>query len=272
MPVVGSPSNHLELLAGTDRVYKDGQRRGRRSVLVNHQPRVWHVRPISALAIAPNNDAYIYAGVDSSTLQVTTNGTAGSPSWYGGHVLGTPLGIVSGIAVDPTNPAMAYASFSGFALCSNCGQHLFKTTNAGHTWADISSSLPNIPFESVVVNPNNSSLIIAGSDAGIFDSPDGGTTWYRLGTGLPNVAIDQIFTNHTGTRLFVATHGRGMWELSFPHSRRRRPASLRRLCLASVPTAADAHAHQQRLRPLYWTLTSGQPASLANADRRLWRV
>lgn len=116
---------------------------------------------------------------------------------------------MTGLAVDPNNPLLVYASFADFA--SGSGHHIFKATDGANTWTDISGGLPNVPFESVLVNPQNSSNLFAGSDAGIFASTDGGATWSVFGPGLPNVAVDQMFINALGTALYVATHARGMW-------------------------------------------------------------
>jgi photosystem II stability/assembly factor-like uncharacterized protein len=213
MPFIISPNNHLELLAGTDRVYRTTNGA---SNWVPISPILDGGAAISALAIAPGNENVIYVGDDLGNLFVTTNGGG---SWLffpvpgsTGSLIGT---MVTGLAVDPINPLIVYASFPDFAtpsFGSGAGQHVFRSTNGGTSWTDISTTLPNIPFESIMVSPRSSQLVVAGSDAGIFASFNGGTTWRQLGSGLPNVAIDQVFTNHTGTSLFVATHGRGLWE------------------------------------------------------------
>lgn len=209
-PLVMSPNNANLLLAGTTKVYRTTNGAGSWSAI---SP-VFDGTPISALAIGTNN-SYLYAGTNFGDIYASSNGGS---SW---HVPSTNPdytcfnGIVTGLTVDPTNPSVAYATCAGFAATS--GQHVYKTTNNGGSWTDVSGSLPNIGFESVVVSPANHSLVIAGSDAGIFISPDAGSTWQQLGSGLPPVAVDQIFFNHSGTELYVATHGRGMWELTFPH-------------------------------------------------------
>lgn len=202
MPFVMSPNNNNELLAGTNRVYR-----------TTDQGSSWNViggpfdgsQPISAIVVAPSNDNYIYVGDDAGQVHETTNGGS---SWNGGKVSGSTGGMVRGIAVDPSNPSIVYVSFANFA--SGKGHHLFKSTNAGASWSDISSTLPNIPFSSVLVIQNQ---VVVGSDVGVFASSDGGSTWSQLGSGLPNVAIDQVFANRSGTKLFLATHGRGMWVL-----------------------------------------------------------
>ena len=202
MPFIMSSSNNNELLAGTDRIYRTTDGAANWNAISGSLD---SGTPISAIAVAPGNDNYIYAGDNAGHVYVTTNGGG---IWSGGAIPGSTGGMVRGIAVDLSNPSIVYVSFAKFA--TSAGHHIFKSTDAGSTWTDISSTLPNIPFSSILVVK---SQVVAGSDVGVFSSSDGGSTWSQLGSGLPNVAIDQVFTNHTGTKLFLATHGRGIWTL-----------------------------------------------------------
>src|SRR5262249_28651899 len=153
---------------------------------------------VSALAVAPTNGNVIYAGLNSGKFSSTINGGV---SWSTRTISGATGGVLTGIAVDPTNAFTVYATFANFA--AGAGHHVFKSTNGGANWTDISAGLPNIPFESILVNPEYSGLVIAGSDAGVFASTNGGASWYALGTGLPHVPINQLFTSHNGSKLFV---------------------------------------------------------------------
>lgn len=224
-PYVMWHGNDQTLFAGTDKVYKTTNGAGTWAaispVLDPHScVNGIYVTgcPLSALAVAPSNVKYIYAGDDNGLLYFSTNGgsnwSSAGPSGNGevcdsGGDCSPAGGIVTGIAVSPSSASTIYVTFSNFA---SGGHHVFKSTTSGSTFTDISKSLPNIPFESVVVDPNNANHVIVGSDVGVFISTDGGTSWSPLGTGLPNVAIDQIFADPNGQNLYVATHGRGMWE------------------------------------------------------------
>jgi outer membrane protein assembly factor BamB len=212
MPFVMSPSNHNELLAGTDRVYRSTDGATSWSVVggpfdtttVNCPQGLTICNvPISAVAVAPSNDNDLYVGLNDGSVLTYIQG-----GWSGTSLVPLNTGWVTGVAADPTNPQVAYATVNGYS-----GHHVFKTINGGLNWTDVGASLPNVPFMSVAVNPEIPSQVLAGSDAGIYISPDGGTTWSRFGSGMPDVAVDQIFTNPTGTDLFVATHGRGMWTI-----------------------------------------------------------
>lgn len=263
-PLVEAASKSGELVTATDRVYRtlnadaDASKAPTWSSISGV---LWPNAAISSLAVAASNDNYVYAGLDNGALFETSNANASSPTWNDVSPSGTTGGMVTGLAVDPTNPKVAYATFAEFATNGATGSHVFKTTNAGGSWTDISASLPNVPFESIAVSPNNHNLVFSGSDAGVFDSPDGGTTWYQTGTGLPNAAIDQIWLNHNGSQLFVATHGRGMWELNIPHI----APSPTQFGLSTVPGSNPAPQtltiNNTGVGNLNWTL-SGLPSWL----------
>lgn len=202
-PFILSPSNHNELFAGTDRVYRTTNSAGSWMAI---SPVLDSSTPISSIAVAPSNDNVIYAGDNNGNLYVTTNG---GTSWSGGVVPGSTGGIVTGIAVDPTNASTVYVTFADFATSK--GHHVFESTNSGASWMDISAGLPNIPTESILAQTGR---LIVGNDTGVFTSTNGGVTWAKLGSGLPEVAVDQIFAAPGGTQIFLATHGRGMWMIT----------------------------------------------------------
>lgn len=223
MPFVLAPTNHDELFAGTDKLYRslnDGQSWSSLGSL----EQLDNQSPVSALAIGPHSDSVIYVGDNNGDVFASTTGGS---TWTNTNVKGanTAGGMVTGLAIDPLNAAIVYATIANFAVCGTgitaCGQHIFRSTDGGQTWHDLDPAgyLPNIPFESVVVDPLNDNTIFVGTDAGIFDTSDvatpassGGPTWYNV-YGLPNVAVEQMFTDSKGTQIYVATHGRGLWRV-----------------------------------------------------------
>ena len=56
---------------------------------------------------------------------------------------------------------------------------MFKTTNAGGSWTDISGSppnaLPNIPVNDIVVDPDAPGTLYVATDAGVYFTTDTGT-------------------------------------------------------------------------------------------------
>ena len=128
-----------------------------------------------------------------------------------------PQRYITGVFVDPANPANAYVSFSGYSRHWIVGPndpgvgHVFQITGNGATWTitDRSGNLIDAPTGDVVVV--NGDLVV-GTDFGVYVSADNGATWSRLGANLPNVVVDQLYP--TAGKILAATHGRGLW--TFP--------------------------------------------------------
>lgn len=137
-------------------------------------------------------------------------------------VLTTTTGrFVTWIDTDPTNANNVIVTYSGWNPSTPLTTgHVFRSTDGGATWSDISGALPDEPFNSVAVNPNageNKEAYVA-SDSGVYVNTDvwNTTSWLRINSGLlPHVSVNMLqFTNATSPRrLRAATHGRGIWEM-----------------------------------------------------------
>lgn len=115
------------------------------------------------------------------------------------------------ITVNPVNSSEAYLVLSGFGT-----GHLFKTTDAGNSWTDISGSLPDVPFHCLAIDPLIPSHLFAGCDYGIFASPDGGLTWTPFNEGLNEaVMVFDIVVSPVDRSLRAYTHGNGVYKRSF---------------------------------------------------------
>jgi hypothetical protein len=149
--------------------------------------------------------------------------------WHRATALGLPKRFITSIASDPANPKTVYVTLAGYSrrwlVVGAMGEqpdpgkgHVFKSTDAGETFRDISANLPDGPAESTVLY--NGSLIV-GTDTGVYIS--GGTDGQKyalLGVGLPNVPVFSIAFKPKATAgerdtLYVATHGRGIYTYQF---------------------------------------------------------
>lgn len=177
---------------------------------------------ISAIAVAPGTNAtagstsqVVYATTSDGNVWVTTNAASGTAAVWNKVTTGLPNRWVT--EVFPTNPTTAYVTFSGFyGFNGDNSGHVFMTTNTGQSWTDLSppgGSLPNIPVNDIVVDPQSPSLIYLATDVGVLGSADGGTTWTSLGSDLPNTASVGLRIHAASRVLRVATHGRSMWDL-----------------------------------------------------------
>jgi uncharacterized repeat protein (TIGR01451 family) len=66
---------------------------------------------------------------------------------------------------------------------------LFKTTNAGTSWAPIIAGLTNASVNAIAIHPSNSSILFAGTGGGIFKSTDGGANWTLSNSGITSSQI-----------------------------------------------------------------------------------
>ncbi len=120
-----------------------------------------------------------------------------------------PTAWVTRVAVDPADADIAYVAFSGFRAGNQQG-YLFRTTDGGLTWQDITSNLPLAPLNDVLIV--NSSLLVA-SDLGVFATDDGGAAWYRAGNRLPQTPVTDLAFSAFAGKIFASTFGRGMYSL-----------------------------------------------------------
>ncbi|MFO0843797.1 MAG: autotransporter-associated beta strand repeat-containing protein [Gemmataceae bacterium] len=158
-------------------------------------------------------------------LFVTKNGgsswarrDAGLPT---SNLLNTgPYANYGDITVDPTNRNVAYIVRHVFRDGSSAGQ-VFRTSNGGQTWVDISGELPDLPAWKVTLNSRNGDIYL-GNDNGVYrltgaeladGLTGGGFAWARYGEGLPNVQVKQVVFNAQTNTLTVGTFGRGVFTM-----------------------------------------------------------
>jgi uncharacterized protein (TIGR03437 family) len=177
--------------------------------------------PITALAAAPSDSNSVLAGTAGGQILRTGTGLAAvapavwsdpNPHW---QVTRPRQGFVSGLAFDPQDAGVAYATYSTYG-----GAHVWKTADGGASWVSIdgfgAGALPDVPAHSVVVDPANSSRLYVGTDLGVFVSLDGGASWSVENAGFANVSTESLSIVNAGgvNWLYAFTHGRGAWRVS----------------------------------------------------------
>jgi hypothetical protein len=135
---------------------------------------------------------------------------------------------VLGIALDPTvsaaNVPVGYAAVGGFNVNTPATPgHVFRVDCANEctsfTWTNKSGNLPDIPVDSIIVNPNLPHQVFAGTDWGLYFTDDitaASPVWYRFQKGLPNVMIWDMQIDRGSTTLSVWTRGRGAYVWPLP--------------------------------------------------------
>ena len=169
---------------------------------------------ISAIGVSDSGSG-VYAGTDEGWIQVSPDATLNDdPTWtrVGEGVL--PNRPVDQIAVDRSNWRIAYAGYAGFNKATpTTPGHLFATTDGGQHWKNVTANLPDVPVDTVVIDPSNNQTVYAGTDVGPFMTTNGGASWTRLGTGMPKVAVWQMDYDPSHGMLAAGTHGRGAYTM-----------------------------------------------------------
>ncbi len=167
---------------------------------------------IITIAESPAQKGHIWAGTDDGNLQLTTDG---GKNWS--NLIKNVSGIgnnspVSHVEPSRTSAGTAYVSFDRH-MFDDFRPYIFKTTNAGKSWANISGNLPAKAYVQVVrEDPKNTNLLYAGTELGLFASYNGGKDWIPLNLkNLPNVSVHDIMVHPRENDLILATHGRSIW-------------------------------------------------------------
>jgi uncharacterized repeat protein (TIGR01451 family) len=170
---------------------------------------------LTTIAVSPTDSNTVYIGSSDGFLHVTTNALAGVGAVWNDRSTGLqPPAVrrfITQVAVDPHISTTAYVAFSSF----NFG-HVFRTTDRGITWKDISGNLPNIPVNAIVVDPVLANTYYVATDIGVFRTRNGGGFWSVLGAGLPRVTVLGLTLHNPSRTLRAATHGRSMWDIHVP--------------------------------------------------------
>jgi hypothetical protein len=217
-PMVMDPANSSRLLLGTSRVYETTNGAAQWNPLSTPGVAGWSATAaIDAIGVAKSDPNTIYATAGGSVFVTTNHGSTWTEV---DPVPSLPAGLrFNDITVDPTNAQVAYIVARTFDDVS--GGHVWRTTNGGATWTNISGNLPDFPTWSVALNPNASGssddVLYVGSDVGVYFSTNLGVSWSRLEGNLPNALVRQLVLDPNQGILAAGTHGRGMWEINTVH-------------------------------------------------------
>jgi photosystem II stability/assembly factor-like uncharacterized protein len=214
MPVIMTPGNPNTMYLGTHRVYMSIDQGDYWSPIsddLTGGDQGGGFGTITTLACAPSAPGKVMAGTDDGRVWVYV-------PLFGNWSLvssGLPNRWITRVAFDPVDSSILYVTLSGLRWEEKEG-HVFKSTDGGSTWTDISGDLPEAPVNCLVVDPDLTDWVYVGTDVGCYVTQNEGASWQVLGEGLPNAPVlDLKF--HQGTRTLVAgTHGRSMFSLILP--------------------------------------------------------
>lgn len=168
---------------------------------------------VSTIAASTADIGFLLVGTDDGNLWYSHDNAASLTSWTKVADSDLPKHYVTSVAIDPAKPDVAYAAYSGFRWGENDG-HVFRSTDKGVSWDDVSGDLPVAPVGKVL--PIGDDLFVA-TDVGVFWTPDvaknGGKNWYSVGQGLPNSPVWDLAYQAKTHSLYAASFGRGAYSV-----------------------------------------------------------
>ncbi len=210
-PVVMDPNNSQVLYYGTHTLYRTEN--GANSwtkispKLTDHNDEK-RLGTITTIAVAPTNSDIIYVGTDDSYVWVSSD--------YGitweDISANLPYRWVTRVVVDPKDKNIVYATFSGLKW-ADAEPRVFRSSDMGKTWTNISGNLPDAPVNAFAVDNNNSDILYLGNDVGAFVSYNTGESWEIISDNLPIVVVNDMKIHPTDNYLALGTHGRGIYKI-----------------------------------------------------------
>jgi photosystem II stability/assembly factor-like uncharacterized protein len=173
------------------------------------------------LAVHPQMPDTVYAAGQirsgSSKWMAVFKTSNGGQSWAATKLAATSHdGTAHSVAIDPLRPSTVF-------VCGNYDDtkknYIFKSTDSGKTWRDLTGTVKGVPYE-LMVDPTDSAKVYvttAGGGGGFFQSRDGGKTWQDSGgdgfgrtMGLSPTNPRTLFTSFDANWVY-RSFGGGNW-------------------------------------------------------------
>ena len=166
---------------------------------------------ISHIAFSPLSDDVIWTGSDDGLVHVSTD-AGGHWSQVRPPTLPT-WAVITCIEPSHTDQGTAYVSANRYDW-DDFHPYLYKTTDYGKTWTEITTGLPDDQYiQSVREDPNQTNLLFAGTSRTAYFSLDGGRQWQPLSLDLPAVRVSDVEIQPDQHSVVLSTFGRGFYVL-----------------------------------------------------------
>lgn len=171
------------------------------SDMVQSQVNPDHMILCTGFGDIPENDTVILVKIstdDGEIWEDVSNNIQGEERW------------ISRVKTDPIDENTIYVVRTGFSE----GNKIYKTTDLGQTWANISGNLPDLPTNDLFIDPENASNLYAANDIGVYLSTNGGLNWEYASEEIPFVPVFDFDYRDLadGKYLRAGTYGRSIYE------------------------------------------------------------
>ena len=156
---------------------------------------------------SPYEEGVLWTGSDDGLIHLTRDG---GRTWDDVTPPNAPeLLMWNSIDIHPTERGGAYVAGTMYKS-GDFAPYLYKTTNYGRSWTQITNGIEAPDFTRVVrADPRRPGLLYAGTEYGMYISFDDGRNWQPFQRNLPEVPITDLEVRDLN--LIVATQGRGFW-------------------------------------------------------------
>ncbi|WP_289644187.1 WD40/YVTN/BNR-like repeat-containing protein [Maribacter aestuarii] len=157
---------------------------------------------------SPHEKGVFLTGSDDGLVHITKDG---GENWENVTPKGLKECLINAIEISPFDPATAYIATTRYKF-NDYTPAIYKTSDYGKTWTNISSGIPYGSFTRVVrEDEEQKNLLYAGTEKGMYISFNGGANWEPFQLNLPITPVLDLKV-HRGD-LIVATSGRSFWIL-----------------------------------------------------------
>lgn len=170
---------------------------------------------LELLDASPASMNHVIAGYDNR-LFITTNFGF---TWNARNIPGSSSLFEQGAMVvfHPHTPNEFVVTKGGYGA----GRKVYRSTDTGMTWQNITYNLPNVPANCLRYDTGSDTAnydMYVGTDVGVFYKKELDTVWQYYGIGMPNTQVSDLEIYYPTGKLRAATYGRGIWETELVRS------------------------------------------------------
>jgi photosystem II stability/assembly factor-like uncharacterized protein len=163
---------------------------------------------IAYVAESPHEKGVIWTGSDDGLVYLTRDD---GKTWNNVTPAGLSERLINCIEVSPHDNATAYIATTRYKF-NDFAPAIYKTTDYGKTWTNISNGIPYGAFTRCVREDDvQKDLLYAGTETGFYISYNGGKSWKQQQLNLPVTPVTDLMV-HKGN-LIASTMGRAFWIL-----------------------------------------------------------
>jgi hypothetical protein len=215
-PFIISPHNSNTIYHGMQYLFRspdrgDSWERISKDLTYNVKAKMGDIpyQTIFSISESPLKFGLIYVGTDDGKVHVTMDG---GKTWKE-IMRGLPYQKwVSELVASAYDLSTVYMTQNG-KRDDDFAAYVWKSTNYGITWVDISGNIPLGPVNVIKEDPLNKDILYVGTDIGVYVTTDGGKKWDILGGNLPSTFVQDLIIHPRENIIVIATHGRGMWAM-----------------------------------------------------------